>query len=571
MKLEQVRIQKFRSLDDVTVYFNQVLAIVGANNVGKSHVLRALNAFFNYESEIDGFERQDHAFSLKSRPRITVTFNDIVDSDCIPADYLSSGKLVIRFTYRWDRRAPNYEIIIAEEKQSINIESFKALIQRFRYIYVPIIRNSDVTFSSENGIAYILLNAVVRQQIAKRNTLQPLVNNLYRKIEDTVFKVAVQRIKRYYPFSEPSNFQFQISNSDPVDAIIHDVTLELVESSQHNSIDNCGSGVQSAVYFAIMLATSMDSDISYMIGIEEPELNMHPQAQRELIESFKDTRKYQNTQFVITTHSTVIIDHLGHQSVALCRKSKGQTRDIITTISQIGSNFWDKYQITEERYSNFFEYKNSDFFFSNYVIITESPIDSGIISCFLEKSHINVEESGITFIPLNGEKSIKYPYAIVKELGIPFFCVVDRDVFQPYSGKNRRESIDSLGLPCYKPEIKQSSPICGLLSAQDQTLLLDYLVNNQYEQASGILDKYGIISMRYAIEVDLIACKSYCDSFCDVLSITGEERTAKFLASERSDKIKKLEVIRSVLDMNSTRNFPASYKRVVKKTRLMIQ
>ena len=182
MKVEQVRIQKFRSLDDVTVYFDQVLAIVGVNNVGKSHVLRALNAFFNFESEIDGFERQDHAFSLKSRPKITVTFSDIVDSDCISQNYLTKGKLIIRFTYRWDRKTPNYEIIVTEGKQSINIELFKTLLQGFRYIYVPIIRNSDVAFSSENGIAYKLLNAVVRQQVAKRNTLQPLVNNLYRKI-----------------------------------------------------------------------------------------------------------------------------------------------------------------------------------------------------------------------------------------------------------------------------------------------------------------------------------------------------------------------------------------------------
>ena len=348
------------------------------------------------------------------------------------------------------------------------------------------------------------------------------------------------------------------------------MTLELVESSQHNSIENCGSGVQSAVYYAIRLATTMDSDISYMIGIEEPELNMHPQAQRELIESFKDISKYPSSQFVITTHSTVIIDHLGHQSVVLCRKCKGQTRDIITTVAQTGNDFWDKYQITEERYSNFFEYKNSDFFFSNYVIITESPNDSGIISHLLERSHINVAELGITLIPANGEKNVKYPYSIVRELGIPFFCVVDRDVFQPYTGRNRRESIDDSGLPCYKPELKQSSPICGLISPTDQELLLKHFVNNKYELASDILEKYSIVSMRYAIEVDLIACRSFFDLFCDVLNITGEDRTTKFLAVARGEKIKELGVIRSVLAMHSTRNYPASYNRIIKKTRKMI-
>ena len=45
MKVTALQIQKFRSIDNTTIAMNQMLAIVGANNVGKSHFLRALNAF----------------------------------------------------------------------------------------------------------------------------------------------------------------------------------------------------------------------------------------------------------------------------------------------------------------------------------------------------------------------------------------------------------------------------------------------------------------------------------------------------------------------------------------------
>lgn len=570
MKIDSVRIQKFRSLDDVTVSFGQVLAIVGANNSGKSHILRALNAFFNFHDEYSDFEHQDHTFSLKSRPKITVVFSEIKECDAIPVTYINNGRLIIKFTYRWDRKNPTYEVITSTESHTITSESFETLTKNFCYVYVPIIRNSESTFSNENGIAYRFLRAILMQQISKRNTLQPLVNKLYQKIEDTVFKTAIQRIKRYYPFDDGADFRLQISNNNPIDAIIHDVTLELIESSQHNDIKNCGSGVQSAIYFAISLATSMETNISYMVGIEEPELNMHPQAQQKLIESLKDTIKYPNTQFVITTHSTVMIDRLGHQSIALCRKTKGKTRDIISTIAQTGSDFWEKYQIVEEKYCNFFEYKNSDFFFSDYIIITESTVDCGIITHLLEKSGIRPAELGITFIPANGETSVKYPYAIVKELQIPFFCVVDRDVFQPYSNDIRKNSLNEKGIPCYKPELKTSSPICGLLTVEDRNQLLNHLVRGNYEQALLLLDAYHIISMRYAIEVDLLACTSFCNSFYDVLQVDEHNRTPLYLASERSNAIKKLDAICSVLDQNSTRNLPASYKRIVKKTRELL-
>ena len=108
MKIECLRIQKFRSIDDATINFGQVLAIVGANNVGKSHVLRALNAFFNYKEEAEAFKNHDHTYNMHARPRITVTLCDMVENDHIPQEELYGGKLTIRFTYRWDRNAPTY-------------------------------------------------------------------------------------------------------------------------------------------------------------------------------------------------------------------------------------------------------------------------------------------------------------------------------------------------------------------------------------------------------------------------------------------------------------------------------
>ena len=60
MKIAALQIQKFRSIDNTTITMDQMLAIVGANNVGKSHFLRALNAFFNYDDEKEAFLSQDH-------------------------------------------------------------------------------------------------------------------------------------------------------------------------------------------------------------------------------------------------------------------------------------------------------------------------------------------------------------------------------------------------------------------------------------------------------------------------------------------------------------------------------
>lgn len=571
MKIQSVQIQKFRSIDNATIYNKQFLALVGANNVGKSHVLRALNAFFNYPDERTFFLNEAHLYSRQSRPRITVTFSDIVPADEIDEEYIYSQRLIIKFTYRWDRKTPAYEVIVGVEKKTIDLDTFNRLIKHFSYVYIPVIRNYDAAFRSDSGIAYKLLCKIFTQQTANRNNLQPAADRLIKKVEDSIYQPAMKKLKQYYPLSKDQSFVMETYHADVINLILRNATLKLVEDSQENGIDNCGSGIQSAVFFAISLAISMCSSCNYLVGIEEPELNMHPQAQRQLIEALKKEGQYPNTQFVVTTHSTVIIDRLGHDSIALCRKTKGQKRDVVTTITQIGEDFWNRYQMEEERYYNFFDFKNSDFFFSNYIIITESTNDCKVVQHLLEISGIDTESLGISLIPASGERSVKYPYAIAKELKIPFVCIVDRDVFQQYINEKRETSLNDEGVPAYKTSLKNSSPILELICETDTSALLDAWNKDQYTEVLEILRKSNIISMRYAFEVDLVICQSYCDAFCTQLRVREEDKNAAYLLKNQGNVIKKYININAVLDEKGTQNLPKSYRQILNVVKEMIR
>lgn len=562
MKIANLQIQKFRSIDNSTIKIGQISALVGANNAGKSHFLRALNAFFNYKDEREAFLNQEHMYNSHARPKITVTFTDIQPEDQINPDYIYNNSLTIRFTYRWDRQTPSYDVIKANHAQTISVDQFESAIRHFRFIYVPIVRNYENAISGDGGIAYTLLKSIFQQQVANRNTIQPLVDRLTEKIENTVFRSALNSIKQYYPLGN-AEFSIQAMNREVVDLILRSVSLFLFENTQRNEINNCGSGIQSAVYFAISMAVAIEDDVNYLVGIEEPELNMHPQAQRQLIETLKSSEKYPRTQFILTTHSTVIIDKLGHTSIVLCRKSKTTVRDVVTTATQTPSDFWQKYGFIQERYYNFYQYKNSDFFFSNFVIITESSNDCNIIAALLAKYHIDMELRAISLIPANGEKNIKYPYALAKELGIPFICIVDRDVFQPYLADKRKDSLDENGIPQYRPERKASSPIYDLLEPNDLNMVLDAFINNQYSRALELLYPYHIISMRYAIEVDLALCNSYCDAICNVLGLPVENRNTAYLLKNMNDRIKNYGVITATFDLASRRNLPKSYRQII--------
>ena len=424
---------------------------------------------------------------------------------------------------------------------------------------------------SNGGIAYKLLKQIFQQQTANRNNLQPLADRLITKVEESVYKPTIAKIKEYYPFQNGQVFSMHAHNADIIDLILRNVTLMLLEESQENSIDNCGSGIQSAVFFAISVALSMTEGCNYLIGIEEPELNMHPQAQRQLIESLKEEEHYPRSQFILTTHSTVIIDRLGHDAIALCRKKKGLKRDIVTTIAQTREAFLQRYKLEEERYYSFFDFKNSDFFFSNYIIVTESPNDCKVVQHLLEISGIDPEVLGISMIQADGERNIKYPYAIASELGIPFLCIMDRDVFQPYLHDKRETSLNDEGFPEYKDELKRGSPILDLVTDNDKQMLLQALLDGKYKSVLALLGKYHIISMRYAFEVDLVVCPSYCEAFFDELRIQSPNRTKAYLLKKCGNAIKKYAVLNRIIDRKGTKNLPASYRQIINCVKQMIR
>ncbi len=85
MKIESVRIQNFRTFKDETIHFNDYSCFVGANGVGKSTVMNALNVFFRQYKDsktdlsklsIDHF----HHKNINEPILITVTFNELSDN-----------------------------------------------------------------------------------------------------------------------------------------------------------------------------------------------------------------------------------------------------------------------------------------------------------------------------------------------------------------------------------------------------------------------------------------------------------------------------------------------------------
>ncbi len=101
MKIESIRIENFRCFKDETILMDDYTCLVGANGVGKSTVLHALNVFFRQskdcQTNLTTLTEDDFHHKNTSKPiRISVTFKDLSNKAKEDLkDYVRLDKLVV--------------------------------------------------------------------------------------------------------------------------------------------------------------------------------------------------------------------------------------------------------------------------------------------------------------------------------------------------------------------------------------------------------------------------------------------------------------------------------------------
>ncbi|WP_028973930.1 AAA family ATPase [Spirochaeta cellobiosiphila] len=108
MKIKSIEIRKFRSIDNCKIEFNNINAIVGQNNSGKSSIIRALNAFFNFSEESKYFYDGLHNYTNSSIPKIIIQFSEIRDIAKY-SDFLNDNILEIQFAYSQSTKKASYK------------------------------------------------------------------------------------------------------------------------------------------------------------------------------------------------------------------------------------------------------------------------------------------------------------------------------------------------------------------------------------------------------------------------------------------------------------------------------
>lgn len=320
--------------------------------------------------------------------------------------------------------------------------------------FIPAVKNATDEFNVKGKSVFNqLLTNVINdmsatnpQYIEVKNKVKELTESLNKTIADgTVNASRPEQISQLENALESElaswNTTIDIEITPPdVDEVLRVGTNVWLNDGVSTDINRKGNGLQRSLIFALIKAwakvshdqrenasTSEEenqrkaSKSTYFI-FEEPELYLHPQAQRELYSSLKRLSESEN-QVLVSTHSSSFIDLEQYKSICILYKNSVTegtkhlqcVEDIFTSISD-KKRFNMTYWINPDR---------GELFFAKKVILVEGQTDKSVIP-FLAKQ-IGCFRYDYTLIDCGSKDNMPLYQHLLNSFKLPHLVVYDVD------------------------------------------------------------------------------------------------------------------------------------------------
>ena len=188
-----------------------------------------------------------------------------------------------------------------------------------------------------------------------------------------------------------------------------------------------GTGIMQQIILAIKLL-DLEEYKHDIIFIDDPEVYLHPTAQKSLFELIKKQISKSNKQVFVATHSPYFADlsnYFNYRIISITR-SGSKIRN-----PKINDNLIESKKYFEERKTFIFSPPStrSEMLFSKLVIIVEGPGEKHSLSLIFDKvdKNFNLYKSGVSIIDAEGKTGIPALLYICKVFNIPYLILYDTD------------------------------------------------------------------------------------------------------------------------------------------------
>jgi len=165
---------------------------------------------------------------------------------------------------------------------------------------------------------------------------------------------------------------------------------------------------------------------SVIFAMEEPELFLHPHAQRRLAASLRDIAESPEHQVFLCTHSTHFVDLANYKEIAIV--SKEEPKDG-STVRQCTDEIFPEENLQERKkrfqMAEWINPDRAEMFFARKVIFVEGETERVLLPYLAER--MGIFDSDVSIVDCGSKFNLPLYIAIAKAFQIPYLVVHDED------------------------------------------------------------------------------------------------------------------------------------------------
>lgn len=457
--LTHMQVRNFRCLEDVDMPLGPLTAFVGPNGSGKTTILRAIDLVLGEAwPTLRSFRiPQDFSrFDTSQDIEITVQF----DPPYIHQDTLSHEHRVnfLRLTCKpykrsgkWgesgdlhadleplDERGEVPSVAISQPQKGQKplfgpLRVGTDLRDHARILFVNHRRSLTQHLPSMRGSVLARLLQKARKEFDAADdfkskyeaAMDTLRTERVREIEATIAHTA-KRMLGFLGRSAIEDVDIAFGFADPANPF-NSLRLEYRESGLTVPGEELGLGIQSAMVVGIFEAFRELGGQFGTIVIEEPEMYLHPQAQRYFYRLLCSMTEAGQCQVIYSTHSPIFADVSRFESLRLVRKESGQQ----TRVSFVSPEQKEDLEKARDAFKlgGKFDTARNEVLFANRALLVEGYGDRIATLTAAEKLSFDPDAEGVAFVDCGGKAGIELVVRVCRALAVPVVVLHDEDVW----------------------------------------------------------------------------------------------------------------------------------------------
>ncbi|MBN2830476.1 MAG: AAA family ATPase, partial [Candidatus Cloacimonetes bacterium] len=441
MYLKELTLSNFRKYQNLKVEFKQGLnVLIGENDSGKTAIADAIKYLLNTKTH-DQVRFDERDFYNKGETQtnsfeITGTFTGFEPKEA--ANFLEWGsfdkekkfqlRVNLKANYRenrisWDLKAGPLN---ADTQMDGNAKEL------LKITYLKPLRDAETELSPgyRSRLAQILLSHKAFKKLnGEVHELIGIINTANEKVKDYLERVEaggqtsgsiIDTIKKHITsFLQEGDDRV---NSTTIGVVAPELSRILRSLSLELEANTPGLGTLNKLFMAaelLHLETDPSNSLKLCI-IEELEAHLHPQAQLRVINALQDIN---DTQFILTTHSTTIGSSIPLESLILCKNDNAFP-------------MWDgKTKLAKGDYKfleRFLDSTKANLFFANGVIMVEGDAENILIPTIAKLIGKPLHKHGVSIVNVGSTAFQRYAKIFNRvdgtKLKIPVSVVTDLDI-----------------------------------------------------------------------------------------------------------------------------------------------